>query len=111
MKTMKELILDRLIEEVTRPLKLALEQATKDLATAKHELQNRNATLVQETAWRQRLQREAAEAEVPLSDLYKAASKVRMTTHGKIPEQLREAISQMGSAMAVAEKYIDAIPF
>jgi hypothetical protein len=74
-------------------------------------LQYRDTALARETEWRQKLQKEAIEAEGPLSDLYKAAGKVRLATHGKISDQLREAISQMGSAMAVAEKYIDQIPF
>jgi hypothetical protein len=111
MKTMEELILDRLIEEATRPFKLALEQATKDLTTAKQSLQYRDSALARETEWRQKLQKEAREAEGPLSDLYKAAEKVRLATHGKIPDQLRDAISRLGTAMVVAQKYMDAIPF
>jgi hypothetical protein len=118
MKTMEELILDRLIEEATRPLRIELEKAKIDISV---EIARGNAlaqtyrdamsALERETMTCRKLRKDAAEAEGPISDFYKAASKVRMATHGKISDQLREAISQMGSAMAVAEKYIDQIPF
>lgn len=112
MRTMEEIVLDRLIEEVVRPLRIELEQIRKELATTKQTLRYREEGLAREVAIRQKLQNEALAAEKPLTDLFHAAEKVlRLNGTNRPRGELREAISQLGSAMCVAEKYIDQIPF
>lgn len=112
MKTMDELVLDRLIEEATRPTRAALIELQAELARTKQSLTERNSALIRETEWRQKLQREANEADVPISDLYKAAAKVWSSPlHPKLSGEFRDAIMALGKAMAASEKYIDCIPF
>jgi capsule polysaccharide export protein KpsE/RkpR len=110
MKTMKELVLDRLIEETVRPLRTELEEIRKELTTTKQTLRYREDGLAREAAARQKLQSEASAAETPLTNFYRAAEAVRDAAN-QPRANLNSAISKLVSAMQKASQYVDQIPF
>lgn len=105
MKTMEELVIDRLVQEAIRPFQEKLESVLKDLAITKQFLVERNASLDRETKWRQKLQLQAQEAEQPLYDLFHAAEAV-WKAYPSQKKELLSAMQTLSSSLMIAEKHI-----
>lgn len=101
MKTsMKERVLERLIAEVTKPIGM-LQAKVDSQALAYARLAAERDRLAQ-------LAQEAGRAEVPLRKLFEAAERV---TKARSTGERGKATAELRGAMAVAQEYINFIPF
>jgi hypothetical protein len=118
MKTMEELILDRLIEEATRPLRAELEKAKSEISveTARgnalaQTYRDAMASLERETELRRKLQNDARIADGPITELYKAADAYLRARSGRLTKEQNLKGRLLNQALTAAEHYVDLIPF
>ena len=111
MKSMEELVLDRLIEESTRPMRTELEAIRKELETTKTTLRYREDGLAREVAARQKLHNDALSADGPITELYKAAEAYLRARSGRPTKEQNLTGRRLNQALTAAEPHVDLIPF
>ena len=97
---MEKLVLDRLIAEIEKTGKAAERQLDN--------LRDTHFAVVKERDRLRTVASDAQKAQLPFSDLFRAADAV---VKAKTPAARKAAISKLILAMCAAEKHIDWIPF
>ncbi|MHB8272028.1 hypothetical protein [Bradyrhizobium sp.] len=100
MKSMKELVLSRLIDQYQMQVdqwRTAFERSEIQLNASRSECKRVTEML-----------RKFRDGETPIRGLYEAAEKVYSA---QTTDDRKKAISRLGSALTLAEKYVDVIPF